>query len=135
MTYQVELFISVVLGLMIGHAAFSVSAPPPPTTDPCCVGRDSFDDMGVVQTGRHAYRLLNGLPVIRLHVQGLTCQTCVDTCSMALRAVPGVVDVRINLKSGEAAVTIESSEAAGPKVEALVDSVESAGFRAGSISP
>lgn len=129
MTYQVELFMCVVLGLMMGHATFNLNAPPLATTDPCCVGRDSLDSTGAIQTERYPYLLLNGLPVIILHLEGLTCQTCVNTCSAALRAVPGVIDVRISLKSGEAAVTIESSPM-GPKVGALVDAVESVGFSA-----
>jgi len=36
MTYQLELFISVISGLAVGHALFNLRAPVPESADPCC---------------------------------------------------------------------------------------------------
>jgi hypothetical protein len=36
MTYNVELFLMVVFGLIAGYAMFHLNLPPPVTTDPCC---------------------------------------------------------------------------------------------------
>ncbi len=36
MTYSVELFLSVCLGLVVGHVIFNLSAPVGETADPCC---------------------------------------------------------------------------------------------------
>ena len=37
MTYSVQLFGAVILGLAIGHGAFNVHAPVPASADPCCI--------------------------------------------------------------------------------------------------
>ena len=37
MTYQLELFVSVIGGLALGHVAFNLRAPVPESADPCCV--------------------------------------------------------------------------------------------------
>jgi copper transporter 1 len=40
MTYQVELFICVVAGLVVGHFLFNMKNPPETSADPCCIDRD-----------------------------------------------------------------------------------------------
>lgn len=45
MTYQVELFVCVILGLMAGHGVFNLRAPVTESADACCLGHDaSLDD-------------------------------------------------------------------------------------------
>eukprot|EP00667_Euglena_gracilis_P005540 EG_transcript_5578 len=43
MTYQVELFIMVIIGLVVGHTLFNLKAPVAETTDACCQGQDAGD--------------------------------------------------------------------------------------------
>ena len=65
MTYQGELFIAVIFGLGLGHAAFNVSAPVSESADACCVDdtadADADADAGVtLATKVHPAALLNG---------------------------------------------------------------------------
>ncbi len=41
MTYSVELFLSIVAGLVAGHGIFNVGAPVGETVDPCCASQNS----------------------------------------------------------------------------------------------
>eukprot|EP00854_Cymbomonas_tetramitiformis_P006192 gene6192-7423_t len=45
MSYQVELFCMVVLGLVLGHAIFNGAAPIVEQCDPCCVDEDAADHL------------------------------------------------------------------------------------------
>ena len=42
MTYSVELFIFVIIGLMIGHALFNLNSPIGESVDPCCASQNEF---------------------------------------------------------------------------------------------
>lgn len=61
-------------------------------------------------------------------VQGMTCDGCVRAVSNALKAVPGVKDVRVDLAHGQATVTHESGVT---KAEHLKAAVEDAGYDVG----
>lgn len=43
MTYNVELFVMVLLGVMAGYACFNLAAPPKANLDPCCANGDEDD--------------------------------------------------------------------------------------------
>jgi len=43
MTYSVELFICVVIGIIVGHALFNSSTPVGETIDPCCASQNNHD--------------------------------------------------------------------------------------------
>lgn len=45
---------------------------------------------------------------INFKLDGLTCEACVKLASKRLRSVPGVLDVNINLVSGETHVSSET---------------------------
>ena len=45
---------------------------------------------------------------INFKLAGLTCEACVKLASKRLKSVPGVLDVNINLASGEASVSSET---------------------------
>lgn len=67
----------------------------------------------------------------RYMVGGMTCGSCVRHIQKALRAVPGVATVRVDLGSGTA--TVERDPAAAP-VEQLVEAVTAAGYELGPIA-
>ena len=61
-----------------------------------------------------------------LHITGMHCASCVDRVERALKVVPGVADVAVNLALGQARV--ESGEGATPDPTALRRAVEAAGY-------
>jgi copper chaperone CopZ len=66
------------------------------------------------------------LVVTTLRITGMTCNGCVRHVDKALRGVPGVSAVEVNLAAGTAKVVHEESAA----LPALVAAVESAGYEA-----
>jgi Cu+-exporting ATPase len=63
---------------------------------------------------------------LNLKVGGMMCATCVETVGNALSALPGVVDVNVNLATEEATVTYNSSLAS---VEKMGEAIEAAGYQ------
>lgn len=57
-------------------------------------------------------------------VEGMMCEGCVEKVDNALKAVPGVTSVDVNLKKGTATVEGDADD------EALVKAVVDAGYRA-----
>ena len=66
--------------------------------------------------------------MVLLQIGGVTCGHCVAAVTGALEGVAGVESVAVDLESGFARVGLESGAEAN--VEALVRSVEDAGFEA-----
>jgi P-type Cu+ transporter len=64
---------------------------------------------------------------LRLSVQGMTCASCVARIEAALAAVPGVLEVNVNLASESAAVRAVAGITGARE---LLAAVESAGYRA-----
>jgi Cu+-exporting ATPase len=62
-----------------------------------------------------------------LQVDGMTCATCVARVERALSAVPGVLEVTVNLASGQAHVLRLAGSATGP---ALAAAAQRAGYEA-----
>ncbi len=63
-------------------------------------------------------------PAIRLQVSGMTCASCVGRVEKSLQAVPGVVDVSVNLATEQAEVRADVSVGA----QLLADAVRKAGY-------
>ena len=63
-----------------------------------------------------------------LRITGMTCNNCVRHVDKALRTVPGVTSVEVNLPEGRAKV--EHADSTG--LAALIAAVESAGYEAAS---
>src|SRR4051794_1845835 len=61
-----------------------------------------------------------------LHIAGMHCASCVDRVERALRAVPGVHEVAVNLAMGQARVVSEDGSPTTPA--ALRQAVEAAGY-------
>ncbi len=62
---------------------------------------------------------------LELEIEGMGCEGCVAAVDQALRAVPGVRIVTVDLKAGRATVEHDGVDAA-----ALVRAVEKAGYDA-----
>jgi copper chaperone len=58
-----------------------------------------------------------------LHIEGMSCGGCVRAVDAALRRVPGVTQVDVDLKGGTAQVQGEEVV-----VEMLIEEVEAAGY-------
>ncbi len=67
------------------------------------------------------------MQTVRLDIEGMTCATCVARLEKALRAVPGVSSVSVNLASESAAVELISGAAS---VRDLMHAVTAAGYGA-----
>ena len=63
---------------------------------------------------------------VRLMIEGMGCDGCVAAVDEALRTVPGVRHVRVDLAAGSAEVEAEAPVAAAP----LVAAVDRAGYDA-----
>ena len=63
---------------------------------------------------------------VRLVIEGMGCDGCVAAVDEALRKVPGVRRVRVDLAAGSAEVEAEAPVAAAP----LVEAVDRAGYDA-----
>ena len=64
--------------------------------------------------------------ITTLRITGMTCNGCVRHVDKALRAVPGVSSVEVDLAGGRAKIVHEESAA----LTALVAAVQSAGYDA-----
>jgi len=66
--------------------------------------------------------------VTTLRITGMTCNGCVRHVDKALRAVPGVTAVEVNLPDGTAKVVHDDAAA----IPAMVEAVQTAGYEAAS---
>lgn len=69
---------------------------------------------------------------IEISVKGMTCGGCQRSVEGALRRVPGVAEVSVDLAAGRARVELDSTEAG---LDALLAAVDAAGFDAGPWPP
>ena len=67
--------------------------------------------------------------VTTLSVRGMTCGNCVKHVSEAVRGVPNVTDVAVDLKAGEVKVTH-----VGADVDAIVAAIDEAGYGASAVA-
>ena len=62
-------------------------------------------------------------------VSGMTCAACVHHVGEAIRAVPGVANVSINLATARATVSLDGIAVAAPPLDELARAVADAGYR------
>jgi Cu+-exporting ATPase len=63
---------------------------------------------------------------VELGIEGMTCASCVNRVERAIRKVPGVADVAVNLGTENARVTFSETDA--PDVGAVAEAVAKAGY-------
>lgn len=112
MTFSVEMFCAVVLGLGLGHMVFKV----PSRTSGRVADAPQDSELGGV-----------GANLIALRVDGMTCSECTNAVERALRAVPGVVHVSVSLENGEGRAEVKLHDS---MVRPLLAAVETVGFTA-----
>jgi P-type Cu+ transporter len=66
---------------------------------------------------------------VRMSIEGMTCASCVGRVERAIRAVPGVADVSVNLATERAEVRFDSGNA---NPGAVAEAVSKAGYTPGS---
>ena len=82
-----------------------------------------FDALALQQAvGKAGYTLAS--QTLQLPIEGMTCASCVVRVEKALRQVPGVLDVAVNLASEVATVTLAQGTSADP----LAAAVKKAGY-------
>jgi len=74
---------------------------------------------------------MNALEEISLNVQGMNCASCVSHVQKAAMALPGVVDCRVNLALGKAAVRLDFNKV---KPREVAEAISSSGYPASEIS-
>jgi len=74
---------------------------------------------------RSGYRVTER--TFELAIGGMTCASCAGRIEKALQAVPGVIEANVNLATERAHVRVVSEVT----VEALIEAVDAAGYRAG----
>mmetsp|Transcript_111884 Transcript_111884/g.316114 ORF Transcript_111884/g.316114 Transcript_111884/m.316114 type:complete len:635 (+) Transcript_111884:51-1955(+) len=148
MTFCIEIFVAVVLGLGAGNALFRNARKAAgrdlagPTL--CCSHGDGQGRQILRSDARIAPRQAadgaSADDVIELWVDGMTCGSCTRTVANALEGVPGVVSTRVALNadeqggasagvaSGHAEVSV--CRANFPGFRALVNAVDGVGFDA-----
>ncbi len=67
------------------------------------------------------------MEIAELTVAGMTCGSCVASVTRALKRVPGVKDVHVDLSSGTARIT---GEQAAQQLPALLAALSDAGYEA-----
>jgi len=108
MTYSVQLFLAVILGLAVGHAIFNVGAPVPASADPCCI-ENVGEPTKVTSTSSHTQPLLttidhSSVRTVLLGIDGMVYEACRASVTAALAAVEGVTSVQVDLEKKTAAV-------------------------------
>jgi len=91
MTYQLELFLAVMLGLGAGHLIFNVKAPVGESTDACCVDAVvvTGNGVGVGNTGAGSNQSAqDGAPAASGAASGAACPLCVSEPKTAARPSP-----------------------------------------------
>jgi copper chaperone len=69
-----------------------------------------------------------GMATQTIKIEGMTCNHCVMRVEKALKALPGVMDVRVDLQKGAAVVTYDETKITPEK---LSFAVVEAGYRVG----
>lgn len=65
------------------------------------------------------------IKTIELKIEGMDCGSCVRDIEKAVRALPGIEDIKVSLSDNNAVVMIDPAKVS---LEAIVEAVEDAGF-------
>ena len=65
------------------------------------------------------------METVRINVLGMTCQGCVASVTRVLKAVPGVTNAAVTLRSGAAAITFDPARTG---TAALAAAIRDAGY-------
>lgn len=142
MTFCVEIFVAVILGLGVGHGVFRHLRKDTRSSNTICCSHGGDSILITHELDRVEHAVAAALEVqainevITLRVDGMTCGSCTNTVTRALTAVPGVVSAlvslpRRDLPEGRASVSIAAAGFSG--VSTLIEAVDQVGFDAQQI--
>ena len=138
MTFCVEIFAAVVLGLGVGHAIFGHSRKSNLSGPSLCCSHGS--DLRRRSRDIRVTPCLQADTCVVLRVHGMTCGSCTQTVARALEGVNGVASATVTLGSSGPTGGLQGPglaevwvNAGFPGVEAAVSAVEDAGFEAQSL--
>merc|ERR1719181_1265936 len=126
MTYSGELFLSVMLGLLVGHLLFNRKAKVTESVEACCCAEDGGENGLAEPLRRGKASALEAGEAMTLRLGGMTCGHCVDTISHQLEAQPGVKRATVSLPRQTAELVLEP----GTDPRGLVEAVQQVGFSA-----
>jgi len=130
MTYSLEIFFSVIVGLLVGHGIAKTCAKRSGTGEvrgagtPCC-RLPSDVQLGGLDPSKDSPLLSTDRSVV-LVVSGMTCATCTSAVTKALENVIGVRRAQVNLQTSLALVVCSASVTC----DELSDAVVNVGFDA-----
>eukprot|EP00931_Biecheleriopsis_adriatica_P120125 TRINITY_DN95260_c0_g1_i1.p1 TRINITY_DN95260_c0_g1~~TRINITY_DN95260_c0_g1_i1.p1 ORF type:complete len:806 (+),score=162.39 TRINITY_DN95260_c0_g1_i1:355-2418(+) len=133
MTYSVELFLSVIVGLTAGHAIFNLETPADSDATPCCAASS-----GPVEGVRQGEKADSAWPskgsVAKINIEGMTCNSCINTVRHAIEALDEVEKVLQISLNGLAVLQLRSSagNAVSPEddLASVCSAIEAVGFSA-----
>lgn len=138
MTFCVEIFVAVVLGLGTGHAIFGHTRKAYLSGPSLCCSHGS--DLRRRSRDIRVTPCLQADTCVILRIHGMTCGSCTQTVARALEGVNGVVSVSVTLGSSGPSGGLQGPglaevwvNAGFPGTEAAVSAVEDAGFEAQSL--
>lgn len=135
MTYSIEIFVAVVLGLTAGHGIFNLKRPVTQGETACCC-ETIVEDLTDQQKSQNLRELAqakrnsdSGKPVykLELRVGGMTCNACTATVTKAVQNLPDVESVQVELQSKRCSVQIRHDTAKAAELE-VREAIEDVGF-------
>lgn len=134
MTYSVELFFAVLIGLTLGHAIFNIQVAAGEDMTACCQAQANSKKVAIRPKPPGEDLLAAGAT---LTVSGMTCNACVDTVRRAVESIDEVDKVvELSLSSGRVVVNFQKPPKlpAQELVEKVCEAVEDVGFGVDAIS-
>jgi Cu+-exporting ATPase len=84
-----------------------------------------MSELGLAEGREAKASVLHGSATVNFGVEGMTCASCVGRVERAIRKLPAVADVSVNLASGQARVTFTTKV---PEMEMVTAAVTKAGY-------
>lgn len=81
-----------------------------------------------VFTNASSSTIAEGIPVVTLDIEGMTCDACTVHVRKALEGVPGVNSVSVSYSDSQARVGVKADST--PSLETLIEAVSKAGYEA-----
>lgn len=108
MTYSVEMFVAVILGLTTGYVMFNKNRATVEGETACCTGVTlAQGSSGSARKGEAPSVRVHAL---RFNIEGMTCMACVKSAQSSIEKIPGVQRVKVDLRSGSCEVLYSESE-------------------------
>lgn len=129
MTYSAELFISVLVGLTIGHALFNLNSQVGEDMTACCQGGSRVPNMEKKSLNAASTSSSTSSGQVRFIVTGMSCGACINTVRQAVGVLSEVQSITDScLESGLVDVEFRGSMALQACIQRVIQAVEDVGF-------